>query len=145
MAYYSKNGKLTQTIEYRSWAGMIQRCTNPNNPKYDYYGGQGITVCDRWLNSYKYFLEDMGRKPSLDYSIDRIDISLGYFKDNCKWSTRAEQSRNRKSVKLNEEIVKEIRALYELGSTQKELTIKYNLPYYTIGRVVKNLQWKNIK
>jgi hypothetical protein len=48
--------KRPQTIEYRSWAGMIQRCNNPNNPMYSYYGERGIKVCDRWRNSYTSFL-----------------------------------------------------------------------------------------
>lgn len=88
----TKNG--SPTPEYRSWQKMIQRCTNPNGNAYHHYGGRGITVCDRWLHSFENFLVDMGERPSLSHSIDRIDTNKGYSPDNCRWATKKEQSRN---------------------------------------------------
>ncbi len=85
--------------EYCSWAHMIQRCRNPRNTQYRDYGGRGIRVRDRWL-AFENFLEDMGTKPSPEHTIERIDNSLGYFKDNCTWSTRAEQPRNTRRTRL---------------------------------------------
>ena len=67
---HSRTGHFTRT--YRSWSGMIQRCTNPKNPSYELYGERGITVCERWLNSFEAFLEDMGECPDDEHSIDRI-------------------------------------------------------------------------
>jgi hypothetical protein len=82
-----------ETPEYRSWKAMISRCTNPNSKDFKYYGGRGIAVCERWLK-YENFLADMGRRPTKDHSIDRINNELGYEKDNCRWATREEQQAN---------------------------------------------------
>ena len=84
--------------EYRIWRGMRNRCYNKNCSEYKYYGEQGITVCDEWLNSFDKFFSDMGPRPSKDYSIDRKEGSLGYSKDNCRWSTDKEQIRNRRNT-----------------------------------------------
>ena len=67
------------TLEHASWRAMRQRCSNPKHPAYPEYAGRGITVCERWQNSFEAFFEDMGPKPSPKHSIDRIDGDLGYF------------------------------------------------------------------
>lgn len=78
------------------WANMKARCYNTNRSDYHQYGGRGITVCDRWLNSYVNFLEDMGPRPK-GLSLDRIDNNKGYSKDNCRWATPTEQNNNKRS------------------------------------------------
>jgi hypothetical protein len=80
--------------EYNSWLGMKQRCYNPNNRSYKHYGGRGIIVCERWLNSFRNFFEDMGFKPSEYHSLDRIDNDGNYELNNCRWATTFEQSHN---------------------------------------------------
>jgi hypothetical protein len=85
---------MTGTPEYNSWYSMIRRCTDPNHESYNDYGGRGITVCARWLNSFEAFYEDMGPRSSLNHSLDRKENDKGYYKDNCRWATNLEQNNN---------------------------------------------------
>jgi hypothetical protein len=81
--------------EYKVWAAMIQRCSNPNNADYPDYGGRGIRVCDRWLK-FANFYADMGPRPSPQHSIDRIDNDGNYALGNCRWATAADQRANQR-------------------------------------------------
>lgn len=82
--------------EYRSWQGMNARCNNPNAPNYEWYGGRGIKVCEKW-GDFRAFLMDMGFKPAAHYSIGRIDNDGHYCPENCRWETPKQQSRNQKT------------------------------------------------
>ena len=79
---------------YYSWRALRDRCNRKKNASYKYYGGEGIGYDPRW-ESYDAFLEDMGERPE-GKTIDRIDTTKGYFKENCRWSTAAVQVRNRR-------------------------------------------------
>jgi len=83
----------SKTSEYIIWSKLRERCNNPTSPAYASYGGRGITVCARW-SSFERFLEDMGPRPSRNYSVDRIDNDGNYEPENCKWATQKEQCRN---------------------------------------------------
>jgi len=87
-----------QSPTYKSWDNMITRCLRPSHGSYATYGGAGITVCERWRD-FVNFLADMGERPSLFHSIDRIDGSKGYEPGNCRWATQLEQARNSRKVK----------------------------------------------
>lgn len=95
----SKTGRISPT--YKSWQQMKRRCYNPNHDAYSYYGGRGITVCERWRNSFEAFLEDMGDRPD-GMTIDRIDTDGNYEPDNCRWATHSEQMRNRRNNAIQE-------------------------------------------
>ncbi len=85
---------LSYSREYGNYMTMIQRCNNPNTIDYKYYGGKGIKVCQRWLDSILNFIEDMGPRP-VGLTLDRINCKGNYEPLNCKWATRAEQVENR--------------------------------------------------
>jgi len=89
---------MSSSPEYRAWRTMISRCKNPNASAYKNYGGRGISVCQRWVESFENFLSDMGRRPS-GLSIDRINNDGNYEPGNCRWATRTEQARNSRMAK----------------------------------------------
>lgn len=96
-----KHGCATEnkkTTEYRIWSGMKYRCINTKNPSYHKYGGRGIMCCDRWLNSFEAFIEDMGMRPTMQHSLDRINNEGNYEPANCRWATLEEQANNKRDT-----------------------------------------------
>lgn len=106
------------------WCQMIQRCENPKYDVYNYYGGRGIKVCKRWRKSFLSFIQDMGRRPSENHSIDRKDNNGDYEPGNCHWATKVEQSNNRRSNRFIEAC--------GLTLTLKEWSVKNGIPESTI-------------
>ena len=99
VAAVRKHGAL-RTPEYRIWQTMIRRCIDPKQSSYKNYGARGITVCDRWRQSFVAFLEDVGRRPYPKATIDRIDNDRGYEPGNVRWASRIEQMRNCRTSRL---------------------------------------------
>lgn len=95
----TKHG-LTNTLEYRVRTYMIQRCYNKNHDSYSDYGGRGITVCERWLESVENFIEDMGKCPE-GLTLERIDVNGNYCPENCKWETASNQGYNKRIRESN--------------------------------------------
>lgn len=93
---HRSHGESNKTAEYKAWKDMKKRCYQPTYINWANYGGRGIRVCEAW-HWYPYFLEDMGRKPSSAYSLDRINNEGNYEPNNCKWSTAKEQAQNRRT------------------------------------------------
>lgn len=89
----SRHG-LWKSAEYTAYHAMKGRCYRPTDKEYLRYGARGITVCERWLESFENFIEDMGMRPDKELSLDRINNDLGYSKENCRWATKTEQANN---------------------------------------------------
>ena len=94
-----KHGQANSGPEYRAWKSMKRRCENPSTLDYPLYGARGIKVCERWTD-YANFLSDMGPRPSLSHTLDRINVEGNYEPSNCRWATNKQQQRNRRDNHL---------------------------------------------
>lgn len=116
-------------LTYNSWKSMIARCLHPTSTRYKEYGAVGVSVCDKW-KEFGGFVEDMGKRPGNRYSIDRIDNSLGYFKENCRWATHLEQTRNRSnSITLTHNGITQ-----SVFDWSKQIGIRPNIVYSRLKR-----------
>lgn len=86
---------------YATWANMKTRCSNKKSKNFDIYGGKGVRVCERWIK-FENFAADMGPKPSVKHTLDRIDSNGNYEPTNCRWADSVTQGRNTSRVVLIE-------------------------------------------
>lgn len=114
---------LSKSRVYKIWFGIMKRCYNPKCKSYKAYGESGILVDKKWHIFIKFF-EDMGHPPSHGHSIERINNSYGYSKENCKWADKYEQANNRK----NNRILK----IFGESMTMKHASVKFKIHYFTL-------------
>jgi hypothetical protein len=91
---------MKETKVYRAWQNMKKRCFSKTSPDYHRYGGRGITVCERWRDSFENFLADMGQPPSPAHTLDRKENNGNYEPSNCRWVVRKIQNRNKRTTRL---------------------------------------------
>lgn len=125
----TKNPDGTFKRSYRKWSSMIRRCTSPKSHIWKYYGGRGITVCERWLDraGYLNFEADMGEPPP-GLTLERKDNNLGYSPTNCKWATMKEQHQNK-------------RQRGRVPGSLRDKAFKAGLPYMVVYLRIRNGGW----
>jgi|SRR6516162_6420074 len=129
----------SRTRAYASWRTMIYRCNVPSAPNYEYYGGRGIRVCNRWLE-FENFLADMGERPEC-YSLERIDNDGDYEPGNCCWATQSQQMRNSRNAKLGQSAVAWLRANPE-GLSRRQLARRVGVSATTVTLIVNGQKWR---
>lgn len=124
----------------RIYRDMVQRCNNPKNSRYTYYGGRGITISEEWMNKENGFINfyewSMNNNYSDELSIDRIEVNGNYEPNNCRWATIKEQQNNKRTnhyININNETM-----------TIKELSEKFDIKYQTLVSRV-NAGWTEEK
>lgn len=146
-----KSGKLevirkyhgySDTPEYYSYNHMLGRCYNSNQWDYYRYGGRGITVCDKWKNSFVEFIKDMKDKPFKGAEIDRIDNDGNYEPCNCEWVSHKENGQHKSNVYLNQKAADEIRELINNNIlSRKDASARYNVCKANIDAIMQGRIW----
>ena len=112
---------MTNSPEYKAWDNIKNRCNNPNDPRYSDYGGRGIALDEKW-RTFEKFYEDVGPRPSINYSLDRKDNDKGYVPGNVRWATAVEQANNRR----NNVVVQHNGETLTLAQLSRKTGISYN-------------------
>lgn len=132
--------KKTYSKIYRTWIAMLSRCRNPKEPNYINYGARGIFVCERW-EKFEHFLEDMGDLPFYEAQIDRINNDDGYYKENCRWVSAKENSRNRRSTKrhsIDSGLIVQQELIEKIGWSKNQF--RWFRDRYGIGWILDNFK-----
>lgn len=126
---------------YACWYNMIQRCTDPEHPSWARYGGRGITVDSAWRD-FGVFQKDMYASWQKGLELERRDNNKGYSKENCCWTTRQQQCRNKESNILTEETVKTMKLLRANGMLIRQIAKQFGVSESHCSRVLRGLKWK---
>jgi hypothetical protein len=128
-----------------SYNAMRKRCLNVNDAAYPRYGGSGVKICDRWLESFDNFLADMGERPGRRFSIDRIENEGNYEPGNCRWASARAQARNQRTnvlLQLGDEVLCISEWAEKLGIPQGVISRRHrsgktDAEALTVGRLYK--------
>jgi hypothetical protein len=129
----------TRTAGYNSWLAMKQRCYYPKHKDYANYGGRGITVCDRWRNSFPNFIADMGERPD-GLTLERRDTHGNYEPTNCYWATHKEQVSNRRQFFQSPQSSTPFISTMGKYSYQLTITITRGLKYHKTCKDLAKLE-----
>jgi len=124
-----KSHGMSKSATFNTWKAMKGRCLNPSNPDFHLYGARGVTVCDRWVDSFTAFVEDMGIRPD-GMSLDRIDPNKDYEKDNCRWASSFDQANNKRNSRFVEFEGRKI----TIAQLAKMIGVKYRYLYNKIDK-----------
>lgn len=132
---------MSRSSTYGSWRAMKSRCYLSTNKDYANYGGRGITVCDRWKDSFEAFLADMGERPD-GMTLDRPNNNGIYEPSNCRWADEQTQKRNRRTSKLVPWQVEWIRSLwFDFNASQKSIAIAFGIDRSHVSKICSNTAW----
>jgi hypothetical protein len=139
-----KGGKYSSLL-YGSYGHMKRRCYDKKDISFPRYGGRGIVVCVRWLNSFPNFCKDVGPHPGKEMSLDRIDVNGNYEPGNVRWATHEEQCQNTRSTRLTPDLVRLIRSMYHpVNMGHVRIARALSLPIGAVAGVVQNKSWRNV-
>jgi hypothetical protein len=139
----NKKHGLSGTPEYYAWHLMMDRCYNPDNENYHHYGGRGIGVCERW-RVLESFIQDVGRRPSSQLSLDRKDNNGNYGPDNFRWATRTEQARNTRRNVMNAELAADLKWTKARGGDVTAWCRRHGIKNGTAFAVTRGITWKEV-
>lgn len=139
----SKHGRTKPTPEYQAWVNMRRRCENSKAHNYARYGGRGITVCDRWRDSFENFLADMGERPSPIRSLDRRDNNGHYEPGNCRWAAASTQTHNSSNARMTALGAVLLREMRKRGSSREVLADVFETNVREVARIELRHRWPN--